>query len=160
MIRPAVLLLVLLPLPAAADQSAATAFGEAFCAASVDDDMTPIQARLSPELAGLLDAAIARNAEFEAAYPGEKPPLGDGIPWTSWSDYADGCAVSAVEHAATASSVTIHYSFSEWPDISYDNVLVVVPESSEADDVLLDDIRFDDGSTFREVLTSISEAPL
>lgn len=133
---------------------------EIFCIGSLGNDMAPVEALLSNDLQALVAEAWEKNAAFEAAHPGEKPPLGDGLPWRTWPDYADGCIVDEALTEREMSIVTINYTFSEAPDANYSNELVLRP-ATFADGAPLvwriDDIDLGEGHTFRSVLASAFE---
>ncbi len=142
-----------LALPASAMASAMTpqTLGERFCTAMLDPSSDPLTL-VTPALADVITSALARNAEIQAAVPDEKPPLGDGIPWRSWQDLPDGCAVGPIDNRATQSGVTLRYSFSEEADADFEDVLVVAPIPGHAPNLGVDDIVFSTGSTLREAL--------
>lgn len=131
--------------------------GQVFCIGSLGNDMAPVEALLSSELATLVAEAWDKNAAFEAAHPGDKPPLGDGLPWRTWPDYADGCTVGEAAAEREMATVAINYAFSEAPDANYSNELILRP-ASFADGAPLvwriDDIDLGDGHTFRSVLAA------
>src|SRR5690606_20531518 len=82
-------------LPAAAQMATISPaqIGEIFCIARLGNDMDPVEALLTPSLTGAIAEAERLDAEWAAANPGDKPPLGDGIPWQSAPDYASSCQV-------------------------------------------------------------------
>ncbi|KKB80106.1 hypothetical protein VW35_06615 [Devosia soli] len=147
--------LLLMPLAAhAAGPETPEAFGQLFCKASVAGDMAEVEANLTPWLAGLIAEARARNAAAERAFPDEKPPLGDGLPWRSWQDYADGCAVGPVTKTADRAGVEIRYSFASSPDANYTDKLVLVPSNDTPSFWQLDDIELIDQTTMRTNLAA------
>lgn len=135
--------------------------GQIFCIGSLGNDMTPVEAMASEDLRSLIAFSFERNTEFELANPGEKPPLGDGLPWRSWTDYADGCAVGPVVVADLVARVPINYSFSDYPDASYTDHLILLPAYYEVQgDPLIwriDDIELRDGQTMRSILGTVFE---
>ena len=134
--------------------------GQIFCIASLGNDMAPVEALLSDDLETLVAEAWEKNAAFETAHPGEKPPLGDGLPWRTWPDYADGCTVGEALAEREIATVVINYTFSEAPDANYSNELLLRP-STFADGAPLvwriDDIDLGEGNTFRKVLAGAFE---
>lgn len=68
---------------------------ERFCAARASGDPERLRPLLTAELSAEVDAAVARSAAFERARPGEKSPLGDGLPLASVVDGV-GCAPGRV----------------------------------------------------------------
>jgi hypothetical protein len=130
--------------------------GEIFCISSLGNDMAAAEALLSYELAEIVAVARAQSEAFEAANPGEKPPLGDGLPWRSWPDYADGCTVSDMLMERESADVEISYSFSATPDANYTNTLRLRPASfaDGAEPIWrIDDIDLGD-TTMRSLLES------
>ena len=107
--------------------------------------MTPVEAMLTPPLnAAIAEVDIKQSVAIHRA-PDEKPPLGDGLPWRSFPDYADGCAVGAAIVHDTEASVEIHYSFKDHPDAGYSDTLLLtlvfsapgMPEVWRIDDIIL-----------------------
>src|SRR5690606_11530333 len=99
--RLAALCLVLAPAATPAAPQLATGLepaqiGAIYCLAMVGGDMAPVSGLLTPALATAIAAAEAENDAYEAALPGDKPPLGDGLPWQAGADYTPRCAVGSV----------------------------------------------------------------
>jgi len=132
-------------------------FGQIFCIASLGNDMTPIEAMLTPVLnAAIAEADINESLAVHRA-PDEKPPLGDGLPWRSVPDYADGCTVGTVNIHDAEASVEIHYSFSQHPDAGYTDTLLLAQVFSTAGMPQvwrLDDIILANDQTFTGTLIS------
>lgn len=128
------------------------AFGQAFCEASHDGDMSLIESALSPSLSIVVVDAWAKNDALQASAPDDKPPLGDGLPWSTWPDRADGCEIGTVTSAGQSASVEIRYSFAASPEADYADRLVLTHAENGW---LLDDIEFADGATLR---SSLAEA--
>ena len=149
--------LFLLPTTTIAAESTPADFGAAFCKGGIDNDMSAIEAALTPDLAKVVAEAEAKNAEIQAAAPDEKPPLGDGLPWRSWPDYADGCEVGTITEDAGKTLVEIRYSFTSSPDANYADHLVLIPPATGTDSWQLDDIKLIDGMTLRSVLAGAFE---
>ena len=78
----------------AQDTSPQQALADAWCRAVMAMDEAAATALMTPDLQQ--DVALARiaNAAFATAHPGEKPPLGDGLPLTAFADAVGGCMVS------------------------------------------------------------------
>ncbi|WP_449395174.1 hypothetical protein [Devosia riboflavina] len=144
--------LLLLPGTTFGAESTPESFGATFCKASLEDDMSPVEAALTPDLAKIIAEAEAKNAKIQAAAPDEKPPLGDGLPWRSWTDYADGCEVGDITEDAGKTLVEIRYSFTTSPDANYADHLVLIPATTGNDSWQLDDIKLIDRMTLRSVL--------
>lgn len=152
---PLALSLCLASMPAiAAPPSSPEQLGQRFCEASLSNDMALIENDQSPFLTLAIAEAEAKNAQIQARAPDEKPPLGDGLPWRSWQDYADGCAVGEIFHSADRIFVEIDYSFSESPAANYTDQLVLVPGVEDGDIWQLDDVIFATGMTMRSSLAS------
>jgi hypothetical protein len=155
-------LLLLAALPAQAEMVTLEPeqIGQIFCIASLGNDMAPVEALLSNDLQTLVVEAWEKNAAFEAANPGEKPPLGDGLPWRTWTDYADGCTVGEALAEREMATVVINYTFSEAPDANYSNELILRP-AIFADGAPLvwriDDIDLGDGHTMRSSIAGAFE---
>ncbi|HZY69077.1 MAG TPA: hypothetical protein VFE52_10835, partial [Devosia sp.] len=82
--------------------------GEIFCLSRLGSDDAAISGLLTPALAADIDAAgVANDAWIAANPPDEKPPLGDGIPWQSYPDYAPECSVGLVTLMRTDAKVEI-----------------------------------------------------
>jgi hypothetical protein len=133
---------------------------EIFCIGSLGNDMAPVEALLTPQLTETIAHASDVNREFEAAHPGDKPPLGDGLPWRTWPDYADGCTVGEARIEPSSASVDINYSFAAQPDANYTNTLQLM--AVDADDGLpavwrIDDVDLGDGQTLRSLLVAMFE---
>jgi hypothetical protein len=131
--------------------------GQIFCIASLGNDMTPIEAMLTPQLnAAIAEADINESLAIYRA-PDEKPPLGDGLPWRSVPDYADGCTVGAANIHDAEASVEIHYGFSQHPDAGYTDTLLLAQVFSLPDRPQiwrLDDIILANDQTFTGTLIS------
>ena len=97
--------------------------GEIFCAARTGNDMMPVTALLSETLTTAIADAEAQNEVIAKARPDEKPPLGDGIPWQAYPDYADRCAPGEVTFMMDEAIVPIAYSFTAYPDANFTDTL-------------------------------------
>lgn len=97
--------------------------GEIFCAARAGNDMMPVTALLSDTLTTAIADAEAQNEVIARARPDEKPPLGDGIPWQAYPDYADRCAPGEVTFMMDEAIVPIAYSFTAYPDADFTDTL-------------------------------------
>lgn len=121
--------------------------GEIFCLSRTGNDEGAITGLLSPVLSSAIAYAQARNDVIAAAHPDEKPPLGDGIPWQAFPDYAPSC--SATISAAAFDRVNIAYAFPDQPDASWVDTLVLVKVGEH---YRIDDIAFGDAGSLRAVL--------
>jgi len=129
-------------------------FGKLFCEASLADDMSIIEDKLTPGLGLVVAEAVAKNTQAEVSFPDEKPPLGDGLPWRSYQDFADGCELGEILKGKTDDQtlVEIRYSFKDYPDANYTDRLVLVPSITEPGSWELDDIKLVDDGTMRSYL--------
>ncbi len=155
--------ILLASLPAQAQMVTITPeqIGQIFCISSLGNDMSPTGAVLADDLASLIDNAFARSNEYEIAHPGDKPPMGDGVPWRTFPDYADGCTVGEASVRDLVATVVINYTFSEYPDANYSNSLILLPDYPENGPPYIwriDDIDLGDGNTLRESLYAALEA--
>jgi hypothetical protein len=154
-------LLSALALPAHAQMVTLTPaqIGEIFCIGSLGNDMAPVEALLSPDLSALVAEARQHSEALAAARPDEKPPLGDGLPWRTWQDYADGCTVAP---GSDDEEAIIQYSFAATPDASYSNTLRLVRVTQAPGGELvwrIDDIALGDRQSMRGALITALEQP-
>jgi len=123
--------------------------GEIFCAGRLSDDMAPVEAILTPELKAAIAEAEAKNAEIEKAEPGDKPPLGDGIPWQTAPDYAPRCSVVGMSGTAEHPQVVLFYQFPDQPTANWSDRL----ELTFVDERLrINDVIYSDGSRLTQAL--------
>lgn len=103
------------------------AIGQIFCLGMVGNDMAAVKGGLvTADLNATIDDAQARSDAWEAKNPGEKPPLGDGIPWSIVPDYAAECTVGDVVTTDGQALVTIRYGFPEYPEANTSDALALV----------------------------------
>lgn len=138
----AALLIVAATVPAQAQmvQLSAEQIGDIFCIARLGNDMAPVEGLLSPVLAAAIGYAEARNAVIAAAAPDEKPPLGDGVPWQAFPDYAPVCTASVSEPDSPEPVVDITYAFPDQPAAGWTDKLLL---AREGDVFRIYDIAFD-----------------
>jgi len=114
-----------------------------FCEAVRSSDEALAEALMSPDL----QAAIARlrvaDAEFRIAYPGDKPPLGDGLRLTAFPDGLESCTPVAV----TADSADLVYAPGSDPSAIWQDRLVLT--ASPDGGVLVADILYAPDQTAR-----------
>ena len=128
-----------------------------FCIASLGNDMTPIEAMMTPRLNAEVAAADINESLAVHRAPEQKSPLSDGLPWRSVRDYADGCTVGAAAIHDAEASVEIHYSFSQHPDAGYTDTLLLGQIYSTAGKPhvwRLDDIILANDQTFTGALVT------
>jgi len=159
-------MLLLSALPAQAQSEMITItpeqIGQVFCIGSLGNDMSPVSGVLSEDLTSLIDDAFERSNAFLLDHPGEKPPLGDGIPWRTWPDYADGCTVGAASEAELLARetdllarVVINYTFSDAPSANYSDTLILLPAYGENGPPYIwriHDVELGGGGTLREFI--------
>ena len=139
--------------PALAAPSTPDALGSAFCVAMTDGTADPLDL-LTPSLNEAIEVAMARNAELQAAAPDEKPPLGDGVPWSSWPDKPDTCETEVTEAYDGAAMVNVTYGFAGAPEATYTDTLILLQQGEVW---ALDDIVLTDNLTLRGLLESAFE---
>lgn len=133
--------------------------GEIFCIARLGNDDGILAGTMTDELRTLVAYSEARNATIATAFPEDKPPLGDGIPWASFPDYAAKCSVGSVAVDGKAANVTVNYGFPAEPSADYSDTLQLklMPHPWDPDTGIwrLDDIRYTTSQTLRETLAAI-----
>jgi hypothetical protein len=72
--------------------------------------------------------ALRKNDEIAAAVPGEKPPLGDGVPFQSFPDKAPVCKSGKVTDKGRYQELEIVYEFPDTPKGNWIDRLALVPE--------------------------------
>lgn len=158
---PLLLVSALSAAPALADDAMVTLkpeqIGQIFCLSRTGNDEGPLVGLMTPELSDLIATAEERDAEWAAANPGEKPPLGDGIPWQAWPDYAPDCATGLVTLMQTDAKVEIAYGFPDQPDANFTDTLLlkrVEMDQSGAAFWRLDNIAYATGGDLKATLNA------
>lgn len=123
-----------------------------FCSAHAAAYIAPYDDLLTPSLKQLIADAWKKNAEYEAAHPGDKPPLGDGIQFQSYPDSMPICRPGDVSSGAGDTTVDVEYAHDNagWTDR-----LVL---RADGDRLLIDDVLYgpeDFKVGLRSVLKSI-----
>jgi hypothetical protein len=134
--------------------------GQIFCLSRTGNDEGPIAGLLSEDLTAVIEAAWAGNDAWEAANPGEKPPLGDGIPWQAWPDYAPDCIVGLLTLMKSDAKVEIGYAFPYSSESNFTDTLILKRAMNE--DIGLEQWRIDNvvyatGGNLREALATAFE---
>jgi len=136
--------------------------GEIFCISRLGNDDSILRGVLSDELRTLIDYSEARNQTIAAAHPDEKPPLGDGIPWGSFPDYAPKCTLASTAVDGDAARIAISYAFPDEPSADFTDTLVLKLVAHPYDPATgiwrIDDVRYTTSSTLREVLATAFSA--
>jgi hypothetical protein len=78
---------------------------------------------VTSDLFALIQKAERKNTLIAQTYPDMKPPLGDGIPYQSFPDYAPHCIVSALNYQRYVGMATISYRFPETPEANWSDHL-------------------------------------
>lgn len=128
--------------------------GQIFCISMLGNDMAAVEAILTPELAAAIAAAKTQDAAYEKDHPGDKPPLGDGIPWQNVPDYAATCTVGAVTLMMDEASVEIAHGFPEYPDGNFTDRLKLrlAPDAMGEKVWRIDDVAYADEETLTVAL--------
>jgi hypothetical protein len=161
----AVLATSLAALPARADDGMVglkpEQIGQIFCLSRLGSDEGAITGLLSPELTSAIDDAWARNDAWAAANaPDEKPPLGDGIPWQAWPDYAAECVVGLATLMKTDAKVEIAYGFPESPHANFTDTLLlkrVMNDEVGLERWRIDNVGYATGGDLKGALTAAFE---
>lgn len=113
--------------------------GTEFCAARVKDEETRVRALLSPSLLKVIEEAETRNDAIAKAAPGDKPPLGDGIPYQGFPDLAPICKAGPARELSGRTALDISYAFPDAPNAGWTDRLLLV---STDNGLLIDDILY------------------
>ena len=135
--------------------------GQIFCIGRLGNDMSPVSGVLNDDLGALIDDAFARSNAYLDSHPGDKPPMGDGVRWSSFPDYADGCTVGDASVRDLVAYVVINYTFSDYPEANYADTLMLLPSYPENGPPYIwrvYDVQLSDGTTMREFLYAAIEA--
>lgn len=154
-LRPSVILIAAGLVSACVHKSAINDLGERYCEAVIDNDEGAAEILMTDSLRSLIAQARAANAAFQREHPGEKPPLGDGLPLAAFPDRPVSCRIAG----ATSTGFMIEYHLpgeeGNWVD-----ELVVRREDSGVTQI--DDVRFapERRKTLREGLAqSLRDGP-
>jgi hypothetical protein len=80
----------------AATDDAPKALADAWCAAVMAFDENAAVALMTPELQTAVALARAASDAYASTHQDEKPPLGDGLPITSYPDSVQGCTADSL----------------------------------------------------------------
>ena len=130
----------------------ANQIGQIFCLSRLGNDEAVIAGILTDGLNKAIEDAEAKDADYAKKNPGEKPPLGDGIPWQSSPDYADTCDIGLVTLSKTDAKVEIKYGFPDDPAANYTDTLILKKVPIEGMDVgywRIDDVIYPDGTDLK-----------
>lgn len=130
--------------------------GQIFCLGRIGNDMAPVEGLLTPDLGDVIAQAWARNDAWAAANPGDKPPLGDGIPWQAWQDYAPRCTARSASYEMDEARVWLDYVFPETPRAEFTDTLhlKLIPGPDGWNVWRIDNVSFASGSDLRAALAA------
>lgn len=131
--------------------------GQIFCISRLGNDMAPTEGLLTAALEAAIDVADAKNDAWEDANPGDKPPLGDGIPWQAWPDYAAQCTVGATTLMMDEAKVEIDYGFPDAPGANFTDTLLLQLVPGEYDEKVwrIDNIAYGTESDLQALLLNV-----
>jgi len=138
----------------------ANQIGQIFCLSRTGNDEAVIAGILTADLQKAIKLAEQKDDDWAKKNPGEKPPLGDGIGWQSSPDYGDTCEVGLITLSKTDAKVEIKYTFKDYPDGSYTDVLILKKVPIDGMDVgywRIDDVIYPDGSDMKQLLITAFE---
>jgi hypothetical protein len=127
--------------------------GQIFCISRAGNDMAPVEAIVTPSLKAAITKADALDAAWEKKNPGEKPPLGDGLPWQASPDYTANCTAGDSATMGKDARVDINYVFADDPSGNYTDVLELKPviDKTIGDTVWrINDVLFTDKTTMQQ----------
>lgn len=129
--------------------------GEMSCLSRLGNDPQAIDGLLTADLKSTIAEAEKHDAAWAAAHPGDKPPLGDGIPWQAWPDYAPRCAVGPTTLMMDEANVAIAYDFPDAPEARFTDTLklrLVDVAGAFSPVWRIDDIAYSEDGTLRQIL--------
>lgn len=106
-------------------------------------------------LGAAIDEAVKKDGEWAVAHPGDKPPLGDGVPFQSFTDSAPVCHAGKFSDAGGKQSVEVEYVFPDTPDANWTDRLVLITEDGR---LRIDDVLFgtdNSGDGLRKALAGL-----
>lgn len=160
----ALAILPLLAAPALAEMVTVSPqqIGGIFCLAHLGNDDAILGGVLTDELRTQIAYSEARNATIADANPDEKPPLGDGIPWSSFPDHADTCSTGSIAVENGVARVVIQYGFAADPSADYSDTLVLkqMPHGYDPSTGIwrIDDVAYTVDGTLRGTLDGVFAA--
>lgn len=134
--------------------------GEVFCLSRVGNDEALISGILTDALRTAIADAETKDDAYAKKYPGEKPPLGDGIPWQSAPDYAPKCTVGLVTLMKADAKVELQYSFPDAPAADFVDTLILKKVDQPDFDVgfwRIDNVFYPDGTDLKSALVDAFE---
>lgn len=130
--------------------------GEIFCIARLANDMQAASGLLSPDLQQAIAEAEAADAAWADRHPGDKPPLGDGIPWASFPDHPDSCTLGEPLWQMDEAQLKVSYGFAGAPDAAFTDTLslVLVENPAAPNTWRIDNVVYAADGDLRTVLLS------
>jgi hypothetical protein len=125
---------------ASAQDADVDAYVQAFCGLREADGGAGRIYLLSPGLTEVVTAALEKNAAIQAGNSDEKPPLGDGIPYQGFQDYAPVCEPGAFVAEGDKVIAEVKYVFPDEQDAEAMDRLVLV--KGDGGVYVIDDIRY------------------
>lgn len=138
---------------ASAQDDDVDAYVQAFCGLREADGGAARIYLLSPGLTEVVTAALEKNAAIQAETPDEKPPLGDGVPYQGFQDYAPVCEPGESVVEGDKIIAEVNYAFPDEEGAKATDRLVLV--KGEGGVYVIDDIRYGadgDKNTLRSAL--------
>jgi hypothetical protein len=135
--------------------------GQVFCIGRLGNDMSPVTGVMTEDLVDIIDDAFTLSNQYALSHPGEMPPMGEGVRWSTLRDYADGCTVGDASVRDLVAYVEINYTFSKNPNANYSDTLMLLPNYPENGPPYIwriYDIELAAGVTTREFLYAAIEA--
>ena len=104
----------------------------------LDGDHHPTTDLFTPSLLHTIEQAETLNTEWEIAHPGDKPPLGDGVPYQSFPDHAPFCRPGENVHIDHQLYMEVDHIFPDTPNANWTDRLKLVktPDGWKIDDVV------------------------
>jgi hypothetical protein len=144
--------------PARADlPEDAKRLGEIFCLLGEAGGEFGRMYLVTRSLTEAINQAQKKNGEIAAATPGEKPPLGDGVPYQSFPDEAPVCKVGKLADKGRNQELEILYEFPETPKGNWTDRLLLIVEDGR---LRIDDVLFgpgESGDGLRKALAPLLE---
>jgi hypothetical protein len=144
--------------PARADAAAdAKKLGDLFCLVAMGSRDGGEFGRLylvTRSLAAAVDEAIRKNDAIAVAQPGDKPPLGDGVPFQSYPDTPPVCHAGKFTETDGKQTVEVQYIFTDTPDANWTDRLVLALEDGR---LRIDDVFYgvDNSGSLRSALVEL-----
>jgi hypothetical protein len=139
-------------------KAAATRLGEIFCQLGKDGSDFGRLYLVTRSLTAAINDAVKKNDDIAAAKPGDKPPLGDGIPYQSHPDVAPVCRPGKLTDKGREQVLDISYVFPDGEGNWTDRLVLIVEDGR----LRIDDVLFgtkDPAVGLRQALTEAFKHP-